>query len=96
MRNSNEQNISEVIQQLLDTYHLNSGLTNVRIKEAWEKLMEPAILHRTSKLEFKNKKLFIYLKSAVLRQELEFKKEEIRIAINKELNEELIIEVLLY
>lgn len=96
MRNSNEQNISEVIRQLLDTYRLNTGLTNVRVKEAWDKLMEPAIVHRTSKLEFKNKKLTIYLKSAVLRQELQFKKEEIRDALNTELKEEAILEVVIY
>jgi hypothetical protein len=96
MRNSNEQDISEVIRQLLDTYRLNTGLINVRIREAWAKLMEPAIVQRTSQLDFKNKVLSIYLNSAVLRQELLFKKEEIRQAINEELKEDAIREVQIY
>lgn len=95
MRNSNEQSIAEVIQKMLNTYHLKDGLNTVAITNLWGKLMGNAIQHRTTSINLKNKVLNIYVDSAVLRQELQFKREEIKIALNAELKEEVISEVVI-
>ncbi len=95
MRNSNEQSIAEVIQKMLNAYHLKDGLNTVAITNLWEKLMGNAIQHRTTSINLKNKVLNISVDSAVLRQELQFKREEIKIALNAELNDEVISEVVI-
>lgn len=90
MRNSNEQSLSEVIRELLDAYRLKDGLTQVRIREAFNALMDPAIISRISDLNYKKGKLVILSRSAVLTHELQFQKDEIKNALNTVLKEELI------
>ena len=90
MRNSNEQSLSEVIRELLESYRLKDGLTQVRIREAFKALMEPAILSRISDLNYKKGKLIVLSRSAVLTHELQFRKEDIRIALNEVLKEDII------
>ncbi len=95
MRNSNEQSIAEVIQKMLNTYHLKDGLNSVAVRNLWEKLMGNAIQHRTTSINLKNKVLTVTVDSAVLRQELQFKRDEIKLAMNNELKSEVISEVVI-
>jgi hypothetical protein len=95
MRNSNEQPLSEVIKKLLDTYRLKDGVNAVKVKNAWEELMGKGIQHRTSSVNLKNKVLYICVSSSVLRQELEYKKDEIIKALNDVLKEDAIREVII-
>lgn len=95
IRKSNEQGLGEVISQLLQTYRLKNGLLSVRVRDAWSKLMEKAIIQRTTSLELKNGILFIRLNSSVVKQELVYRQEEIRSALNTELKEEVIKEVVI-
>jgi len=93
MRNSNEESIASVIQKMLNAYHLKDGLNTVMVADLWEKLMGNAIQHRTISINLKNKVLTVKVDSAVLRQELQFKREEIKNAMNTELKAEIILEV---
>lgn len=93
MRNSNEQSLKDVIQELLKSYQISDKLKEVDLVQSWEKLMGKLIAKNTSKLYVKDKKLFIHIDSAPLRQELTYSKSKIIEIINKEAGSELINEV---
>ena len=46
MRNSNEESIKQVIEQLIDVYKLRGKLNNVKLKNSWETLMGKTISKR--------------------------------------------------
>ena len=85
MRKSNENSLKEVINQLLEQYKLRDRLNEVRIKQAWESIMGPAVGKRTSDIRIKNDTLIISVTSAPLREELQFQKEKIIELMNQEL-----------
>ncbi|HQK97408.1 MAG TPA: DUF721 domain-containing protein [Bacteroidia bacterium] len=95
MRNTNEHSLGELIHELINAYRLKDGLTRAKIDQVWEKVMDKAIVSRTSELRFEKGVLSIKLNSAVLRNELEYKKADIIHAVNKEIGEDLVKEVVL-
>ena len=95
MRRSNEQTMKEAINELLETYRLKEKLSEVRLINSWEKTMGTVISKRTEKLFIKDRKLYIKLNSAVLREELSFAKNKILEMICKEAGEKIIDEVVI-
>lgn len=95
MKNSNEHSLGELIHELINAYRLKDGLTRAKIDQVWEKVMDKAIVSRTSELRFEKGVLSIKLTSAVLRNELDYKKADIMNAVNKEIGEDLVKEVVL-
>jgi hypothetical protein len=95
VRNSNEQTLKDVISSMLNEYHIKDKLTEVNIVQGWEKLMGKLIAKNTSRIFIKDKKLFLYLESPALKQELLYSKSKIVDIINKEAGTELIHEVVI-
>ena len=95
MKNSNENSLGDVIKELLDTYRLKDGVNTARLAEIWSKSMDQAIVSRTSNIKIANGVLTIVLNSAVVRKELDFKKDQIRSTMNEALGENIIREVIL-
>lgn len=95
MRKTNEQTLKEVINELLDAYMIKNKLNSFRLANSWEKLMGKTISNRTRNVYLKDKKLYISLNSAALKEELHYQKEKIIDLLNKAMNEELIDEVVL-
>ena len=95
MRNTNAQSLNAVINELIDAYRLRGKLSEVRIREAWEQMMGSAIANRTNAIYLKDKILTVQLNSSVLREELAYKKNDIRDALNKLLEEDAVIEIVL-
>lgn len=95
MKNTNENSLGDVIKELLDTYRLKDGVFTARLTEIWNKSMDQAIVSRTSNIKIANGVLTIVLNSAVVRKELDFKKDQIRSTMNEALGENIIREVVL-
>lgn len=95
MRRGNEQSIKEVISNLLGEYKLQDKISEVNIVQSWEKLMGKLIAKNTNKIYIKDKKLFLYLESPALKQELLYSKSKIIDIINKETGTVLINEVVI-
>ena len=95
MRNTNEQTLKEVINEMLNSYHLRDKLSEVNIVQSWERLMGKLIAKNTSRIYIKQKKLFLHIESAPLRQELTYSKSKIIDIINKEAATDLIHEVVI-
>ncbi|MEO8148145.1 MAG: DUF721 domain-containing protein [Bacteroidia bacterium] len=95
MRNANEQSLKEVIAEMLHRQKLKGKLTEVRIRDCWEKVMGPTITNRTLDIQLKNRKLFIKINSAPLKHELTYNLEKLVKLLNDEIGENVLDEIVL-
>lgn len=95
MNNTNENSLGDVIKELMETYRLKDGVFTARLAEIWSKSMDKAIVSRTSSIKISKGMLTIVLNSAVVRKELDFKKDQIIRTLNEQLGENVIREVVL-
>ena len=94
-RRSNQQTISEVLQNFVADNKLQKGLDSVDVKDVWESVMGPAITKYTKEIRLVRETLHIQLSSSVLRSELSYGKEKIIKNLNEELGRELIKKIVL-
>ncbi len=90
---SNEQNIKDAISEFLKVSRLSGKLAEQKIIDGWEKLMGKTIANRTKQISIHNKKLFLQLDSAPLKQELFYSREKIIKMLNEEAGEKVIEEI---
>lgn len=95
MRRSKTHTIEEVIRSYLQETGLELKLKEVELIESWEEIVGKMVSNRTQKIEIKNGKMIIYLKSSVVRNELLMLRESLKEALNKKAGEELITEIVL-
>ena len=93
MRKTNEKNIGKVIEDMITENNLSDGIAQVQINAVWLELMSQPIISRTNKLQFYKGKLTIFLTSAVIRNELDYQKEELRKQFNEKIGEELVLKI---
>jgi hypothetical protein len=87
MRRTNEKSLGKILEDVIKDNNLGDGITQARINEIWVELMSRPIISRTTKLRFINKTLTIYLTSSVIRNELDYQKEELKKQFNDRLGE---------
>jgi len=88
-------NISKVLEDVISQKHFKVGIDNIKVQEAWVKTMGENIQKYTYNVEFKNGKMYIKLKSSVLKEELIFEKNKVIKLINQELGKEYVKELIL-
>ncbi len=88
-------NISKVLEDVISQKHFKVGIDNIKVQEAWVKTMGENIQKYTYNVEFKNGKMYIKLKSSVLKEELIFEKNKVIKLINQELGKEYVKEIIL-
>ena len=93
-RKAETSSLKEAIDELLNAYKLRGKFNETHIVSAWSRIMGPAIANRTSKIFIKNKKLYIQLNSAPLKSELSMSKSKILEILNKDVQEEVLEEVI--
>ena len=84
MRKTNDKPLKEALQEMLQAFHLEQKFRQKKLISSWEKIMGPAVAHRTTDLQFRDKKLFVYLNSAALREELFASRDRIKDLLNEE------------
>jgi len=87
MRRTNEKSLGKILEDVIKDNNLGDGITQARINEIWVELMSRPIISRTTKLRFINKTLTIYLTSSVIRNELDYQKEELKKQFNYRLGD---------
>jgi hypothetical protein len=93
-RKSNEENINEVWLKLIKSYGLARNYEEYQISQVYNKLMGKAITKYTEDLHYKNHRLHVKLTNAVIREELSMGKTKFMEMMNKELGEQLILDVI--
>ncbi len=94
MNNNNEKPLKQVIDSMLDAYKLKSGVNEVRIINEWENAVGKLISQKTEKIFVKRRKLYVYLSSSVIKNELVYAREEIIDRLNTAIGETVIDELI--
>ncbi len=95
MRNTNEQSLKQVINEIMHRQKLKGKLSEVRIRDSWEKVMGPTIANRTTELKLKDNILSIRINSAPLRHELTYNLDRVKQLLNEEIGEAVISQIIL-
>ncbi|TLU99231.1 DUF721 domain-containing protein [Dyadobacter luticola] len=85
--------LKDAIDQMLDKYRLRNRFDQSYVVAHWDKIMGAAIATRTKKVFIKDNTLFLQIESAPLRNELFRAKSKIIELINREMNSELVNDV---
>lgn len=76
--------MKDVIDKLMRAYQLKGKLNELEVLDKWEEMMGKAVALRTSKLQIKDKILYITLSSSVMRDELAHGKQIILERVNQQ------------
>ena len=82
-KKSNVKKISSVISDIINQDQLVGGINNIKVINSWKKIAGKNILSYVTKINFINGNLYVKLKSAPLRNELNFNKERFLNQINE-------------
>lgn len=93
-RKTDARNASEVFEEFLKTYKLNSKFKETYLVTYWEKIMGSSIAFRTEKIYINKRRLFLKISSSPLRQELVLAKSKIISVLNREIGEDLIDDII--
>ena len=92
---SNEQSLKNAIGDFLKNANLSGKLAEQKVIDGWEKIMGKMIAKHTRQISIYDKKLFLQIDSAPLKQELFYSREKIIKMMNEEAGEEVIKEVVI-
>ncbi|AIG30194.1 hypothetical protein IA01_06785 [Flavobacterium psychrophilum] len=94
-RINNQSIVGDILNQIIKTNKLESGLNQVSVIDAWKNLMGNGVNNYTRSVSLRNNILYVELTSSVLREELSYGKDKIIKMINEELGKEVVKDVVL-
>ena len=92
-RKAGTSTVGEAMRELLDTYKLKSKFEQTQLSNSWERLMGAPIARRTDKIFINDRKLYVKLSSAALKQELNLSKSKILSIFMREFEEVIVDDV---
>jgi len=95
MRRSNTQTIASVIKDYLKEAQIEGKLKEVQVVNSWEELVGKTIARRTNRIYIKNGKLYLYMNSSIVKNELLMHREGIIERINTNAGEEIVKEIVI-
>jgi predicted nucleic acid-binding Zn ribbon protein len=95
MERSNTQNIGDVIRAYLKESGLDKPLKERQLIQSWESLLGRSVARATTRIFIRDRKLFVYLSSSVIRNELFMLQDDILKKMNEAAGEELVREIIL-
>ncbi|MFY0600828.1 MAG: DUF721 domain-containing protein [Cyclobacteriaceae bacterium] len=84
MKKDNTQSFSTAFEKFLKSENLDKTFQEKKLIQSWERLMGKTISSRTTKVQVRNKILYVQLTSAPLKQEMINSREKILEIIAKE------------
>jgi len=95
MRGNNNRKVGEIIRKLMNNPNLAEKLDKLDALEAWEKIIGMQLCKYITEQKIYKGILYVKLKSAVVRNELNYKKSDFISQINKKIGKELITDIVL-
>lgn len=86
--------VKEAMQDLLNSYRIKDRFDEANLIASWEKIMGGPIARRTNKIFIKNKVMFVELKSAPLKHELNGSKSKVLTLFRQEFGHDIVNEVI--
>ncbi len=81
-KKSNLIKLGDAIQQLFKQEKLDVRISQFTVKNSWKEIVGELVANNTSEISFNDKTIFVTLRSAALKHELSFRKEEMIKSIN--------------
>jgi len=95
MRRSNTQKIDELILQVLKESKLDGKLKEYELIKSWEKVIGKNVANATTDIFIRNRKLFVKIRSSIIRNELLLIREGLIKALNREVKAHVIDDIVL-
>jgi len=93
-RRAEASTVGEAMQELLTTYKLKAKFEQTQLINSWERLMGAPIARRTDKIFISDRKLYVTINSAPLKQELNLSKSKILSLFMTEFEEVIVDDVI--
>lgn len=90
---SNEHSLGDLLKELLKEYHLSDKIYEIKANEIWPKVVGKMIAKHTKGLYYRNKKLYVTLDNAALKEELHFSKTKLLKQLNKQAGDNIVEEI---
>jgi predicted nucleic acid-binding Zn ribbon protein len=87
--------VGSILREYLKAYDIENKLNEVRLIDSWPDVVGIQIAKRTEKLLVKNRVLFVYLKSSIVRAELLRIREALPEALNKKAGANVIDDIVI-
>ena len=95
MRGNNNQKVRDIIRKLMKNPRLSKELDKLDAIEAWEEIIGMTLCKYITEQKIYKGILYVKLKSAVVRNELSYKKSIFISEINQKIKKELITDIVL-
>ena len=95
MRGNNNKKLGDVIKQLMKNPKLSEKLDKLNALEAWEEIIGSPIVKYINDQKIHKGVLYVKLNSAVIRNELSYKKTDIISKINQKMGPNFISDIIL-
>ncbi|MBE0675723.1 MAG: DUF721 domain-containing protein [Bacteroidales bacterium] len=95
MRRSKTQTLGEALGDYISDMKIEKKLREVAVVASWEQIVGRMIASKTSAISLKNGKLFVQIKSSVVKNELMMIRESLRARINERAGEEIVSEIVI-
>ena len=93
MRKKESQKLGEIIREYVRAMDIDGKLKEVGLVKSWEEVIGRTVAKATNDIYIKNRKLFVYLNSSVIRNQLLMMKQGILDALNKKAGEKVIDDI---
>lgn len=80
-----EKGIKDVLDAMYKKYRMTQKMDEIRLVNAWEKIVGPLISKHTTSVKMLNKTLYVSFDSAPLKNEMMYRRQNLIDAINTEL-----------
>ena len=95
MKGNNNQKVGDIIKKLMKNPKLSAKLDGLDALDAWEKIIGIQLCKYITEQKISKGILYVKLKSAVVRNELSYKKSDFISQINKKIGKKLITDIVL-
>jgi len=95
MRKQKVEKLDNVISQYLKVLRIDKKLKQVRLINSWDEIIGRNVARATSKIFFKNRILFVYINSAIIRNELLMIKDELKKRLNEHAGEKMVDDIVI-
>jgi predicted nucleic acid-binding Zn ribbon protein len=94
MSRINDKSLKDAIEQMLQVYNLRRKVDETSLIVAWPEMMGKAVANRTKDIFIRDRKLFIRLESAVIKNDLMMMRSDIIEKMNERAGASIIDEII--
>lgn len=87
--------IKDVLDDMIRDMRIGDKMNEMNVRKHWHELMGTYITNHTQKIYFNRGKIFIYIESSALKQELYLAKAKIISSLNERLQENLVHDIII-